>query len=193
MYPLGGGMAEADEILGERIVLRPMARADVDEMAHWPRFREPELEWANLELSHPADRDLYFERNRTNATRRRYVIVDGRRSIVGTVGLRNLDLARGEGTLGIIIRADVVGRGVGTDAIRALIRHAFDALGLCRVLLDVAVNNRRARHVYETLGFVRIGQHVGPHGITYIDMALDRARFEGPRNAPPSASSSSVR
>lgn len=186
-------MALPGEIQGERVVLREMARTDVDEMARWPRFGEPELEWANLELSHPADRDVYFDRNRSNATRRRYVIVAPDAAIVGTIGLRSLDFDEGEGTLGIIVRADAVGQGYGTDAIRSLARSAFDGLGLRRVLLDVAVNNRRARHVYDKLGFVRVGQHIGPHGVIYVDMALDRATFEKHRSTPPSVPSSPVR
>lgn len=178
-------MVEPGMIRGERVVLRHMVRADVDQMARWPRFREPELGWANLDLAHPADRDLYFERGRTNETRRRYVILDEVGTIVGTVGLRNLDFVTGEGTLGIIIRADAVGHGYGSDAIRALIRYAFNVLGLRRVLLDVAENNPRARHVYDRLGFIRIGQHLGPQGVVYVDMLIERAALEQQRAAQP--------
>lgn len=186
-------MAEPEVIQGERVVLRDMVRSDVDEMARWPRFHEPDLDWANLELSHPADRDLYFDRGRTNATQRRYVILDVAGQIIGTVGLRNVDFGMGEGTLGIILRADIVGQGYGTDAIRALVRYSFDVLGFRRVLLDVAVNNHRARHVYHKLGFVRIGQHVGAQGIVYVDMALDRESFDGREGVPRSVPSSPVR
>src|SRR5579875_1333989 len=134
----GGDMPEPTQIQGERVVLREMVRADVDEMAKWPRFSEPELQWANLDLTFPSDRDLYFERGRSNATRRRFVILDETGRIIGTIGLRDLDFRRGDGTLGIIIRADAVDRGYGTDAIRSLAGYAFDSLGLRRVLLDVA-------------------------------------------------------
>ena len=170
-------MTEPDEIRGERVVLRRMVRADVDEMAAWPRFVEPDLQWANLDLSFPSDRDLYFERGRTNATRRRFVVRDEAEELIGTIGLRNLDFRAGEGTLGIIIRADAVEKGYGTDAIRAVARYAFDTLGFRRVLLDVAETNRRAFHVYEKLGFVVIGQHLGPQAVLYIDMALTRDEY----------------
>ena len=167
-------MVEPSEIRGERVVLRTMVRADVDQMATWPRFADPDLNWANLELDHPDDRDSYFERGRTSATRRRYVILDEAGAIIGTIGLRNLDLGMGEGTLGIIIRADAVDQGYGTDAVQTLIRHAFRELRLRRVLLDVADTNQRARRVYDKLGFVPIGQHVGPGQVLYVDMALER-------------------
>ncbi|HLH72453.1 MAG TPA: hypothetical protein VKX96_04145, partial [Chloroflexota bacterium] len=90
-------MPEPTQIQGERVVLREMVRADVDEMAKWPRFSEPELQWANLDLTFPSDRDLYFERGRSNATRRRFVILDETGRIIGTIGLRDLDFRRGDG------------------------------------------------------------------------------------------------
>ena len=170
-------MLEPTQIRGERVAIREMIRADVDEMATWPRFHEPELQWANLDLTFPADRDLYFERGRSNATRRRFVILDETGRIIGTIGLRNLDFRHGDGTLGIIIRADAVDRGYGTDAIRTLAGHAFDSLGLRRVLLDVAEDNYRAQRVYEKLGFSTIGSHLGPQMVTYIDMALPRDEY----------------
>ncbi len=170
-------MHEPAEIRGERVTLRHMVRADVDEMASWPRFSEPDLQWANLELSYPSDRDAYFERGCTNATRRRFVIRDEAEKLIGTVGLRNLNFRAGQGTLGIIIRADAVGKGYGTDAIRSTLRYAFECLGLRRVLLDVAETNDRAHHVYEKLGFLPIGEHLGPQGLTYIDMVLSREAY----------------
>ncbi len=171
-------MHEPAEIRGERVTLQHMVRADVDEMAAWPRFSEPDLQWANLDLTYPADRDAYFERGRTNATRRRFVIRDETGALIGTVGLRNLNFRDGHGTLGIIIRADSVGKGYGTDAIRSMLWYAFDWLHLQRVLLDVAETNHRAQHVYEKLGFVPIGEHLGPQGVIYIDMVLTREAYE---------------
>lgn len=181
-------MPEPAEIRGERVTLRHMVRADVDEMARWPRFFEPDLQWANLELSFPTDRDAYFERGRTNPTRRRFAIRDQDEELIGTVGLRNLNFRAGQGTLGIIIRADAVGKGYGTDAMRAVLRYAFEWLRLRRVLLDVAETNDRAHHVYDKLGFVRIGEHLGPQALTYIDMVLSREAYQRQQVGPTPAS-----
>jgi RimJ/RimL family protein N-acetyltransferase len=46
------------------------------------------------------------------------------------------------------------GRGLGTDATRLILRHAFEDVGLHRVGLEVYDFNPRARHVYENVGFV---------------------------------------
>ena len=162
---------------GQRVILRELARGDVDEMARWPRFDEPELQWANIELATARERDAWYERSRSNPTRRRFTVFarDGR--CVGTIGLRNIDFRFGEGTLGIIINSADVGGGYGTDAVRTIVRYAFERLGLRKVYLDVAEGNERARRCYDRVGFARIGQHRGPEGINYVDMVLTRDRF----------------
>ena len=45
------------------------------------------------------------------------------------------------------------GRGYGTDAVRLLVRHAFDDLDLHRVHLHVFATNDRAVRAYEKAGF----------------------------------------
>jgi RimJ/RimL family protein N-acetyltransferase len=171
-------MIETGELHGERVTLRHLVRSDVDQMATWPRFREPDLQWANLDLTFPSERDAYYERSRTNATRRRFIILDERGRLIGTVGLRNIDFRGGEATLGIIIRADAVGQGFGTDAVRTVLGYAFNVLELERVLLDVSEANGRARRVYEKLGFHEFGEHPGHLGARYVDMVISRAVFE---------------
>jgi len=167
-----------DETADSRVCLREMTRADVDEMAEWPHFREPDLHWANLDLYSARERDAYFERTRSNSTRKRFAVLDRADRVIGTIGLRNLDYLAEEGTLGIIIRADEVGRGGGGDAIRSLLYYGFEILGLRRVILDVAENNLRARRCYDRIGFSRTGHHFGPGGMRYVDMVIYRKTFE---------------
>jgi diamine N-acetyltransferase len=172
--------SELEQIVGQRVLLRELVRADVDQMADWPRFIEPELQWANLELSTVRDRDAWYERSRSNVARRRFTIFSRdavRPRCVGTIGLRNVDFRYGEGTLGIIVNASDVGRGYGTDAIKALLRYAFENLGLRKVYLDVAEGNDRAMRCYDRIGFTRIGQHRGSEGILYVDMVLTKERW----------------
>ena len=159
-------------LLGVKVVLRDIVRKDIDTMACWPRFAEPDLQWANLDLTTERDRDAFFERGKSNYNRRRFSIFSQSGRMVGTVGLRNIDFIAREGTLGIIIRADEVGRGYGGDAIRRVVEYAFGQLELRRVILDVAETNTRARRCYQRVGFVETGQHVGPGGLVFTDMAI---------------------
>lgn len=59
----------------------------------------------------------------------------------------------------ILVDHDPAGRdqGFGTEATRLVLTHAFDALGLNRVALEVFAFNPRARRVDERAGFVHEG------------------------------------
>jgi RimJ/RimL family protein N-acetyltransferase len=48
-------------------------------------------------------------------------------------------------------------RGLGTEASRMILGHAFDTVGVHRVELEVYAFNPRARRVYEKIGFVYEG------------------------------------
>lgn len=55
----------------------------------------------------------------------------------------------------IVVRTP--GRGLGRQILEELIRIAFEELNAHRLWLDVLEHNARARHLYESLGFVREG------------------------------------
>lgn len=57
----------------------------------------------------------------------------------------------------IVLHPEVHGRGIGPEAIRVLARHLFDDRGHHRIVIDPNAANARAIHVYENLGFRRVG------------------------------------
>ena len=66
--------------------------------------------------------------------------------------------AHGEGWVGIGLgERDYWGNGYGTDAMRLMLRFAFDELNLWRVSLGVFAYNPRAIRSYEKAGFRREG------------------------------------
>ena len=60
----------------------------------------------------------------------------------------------------IAIREDMRGRGYGKALVKALLQYLSN-LGAEYATLEVRVSNATARHVYESLGFVRMGKR--PH------------------------------
>jgi aminoglycoside 6'-N-acetyltransferase len=49
------------------------------------------------------------------------------------------------------------GRGVGTEALRQMVRHLIDERGHHRITIDPAVENSAAIRSYEKVGFTRVG------------------------------------
>jgi len=77
--------------------------------------------------------------------------------------------------LGIIIGdKSAWDQGFGTDAVRALLRHAFETLNLNRVALRVFETNLRAIQVYKKIGFIEEGRLRQDHFIDgqYVDVLL---------------------
>lgn len=73
---------------------------------------------------------------------------------IGNVGLHDIEPENRRAELGILIGdKSYWGQGYGTDAIRALLRWAFEYLNLNRVSLRVYAYNRRAIRCYEKSGF----------------------------------------
>ncbi len=159
---------------GELVALRELRWSDLDEMQHWPPFREPELQWANNDLSTPAQRQLWYRHETYDPTRKRLAITVDER-LVGVLGLRNLDYRRGRATIGNRLSAAEVNRGYGTDAIRALFKYAFGRLGLRYLDLDVAENNKRAQRCYQKCGFRLVGKHRDIRGGLFLDMTVSAA------------------
>ncbi|WP_298888451.1 GNAT family protein [uncultured Serinicoccus sp.] len=86
-----------------------------------------------------------------------WAVVDrGTGQVVGEAVL--LDHDPGNSSIGFRIWLGVSrDRGLGTEATRLAVGHAFEVLGLHRVELEVYAFNPRARRVYEKVGFVLEG------------------------------------
>ena len=84
------------------------------------------------------------------------VVVDGHPA--GRVNLNNVvHGAFRSGDLGYWLDAALHGRGVATTAVRAVLRVAFDELGLHRVQAGTLVHNHASRRVLAKNGFSEIG------------------------------------
>jgi aminoglycoside 6'-N-acetyltransferase len=57
----------------------------------------------------------------------------------------------------ILIGPDHQDRGLGTEAMRLILRHPVEDRGHHRITLSTAVDNARAIHVYEKIGFRPVG------------------------------------
>jgi len=100
------------------------------------------------------------------------IVRDG--AIAGTAGFHAVDWANRSTTIGYWLSADEQGRGTMTEAVRALVDHAFGGWGLERVVIEAAVANARSRAVPERLGFREEGvrRRAERVGDRYVDLVV---------------------
>lgn len=76
---------------------------------------------------------------------------------VGNVSIWYVSRAFRAGEIGYWVRTSEAGRGVCTEAAAAMVRLGFEALGLHRIMLRIAVGNDASERVATKLGFVKEG------------------------------------
>jgi len=79
-------------------------------------------------------------------------IFDDQGRPLGDIGLNRIDTKRGNANLGYWVRTSAQGQGVATRAARAIAAFGFEALGLVRIEIVVAVDNTPSRRTAERLG-----------------------------------------
>ncbi|MFC4554570.1 GNAT family N-acetyltransferase [Georgenia faecalis] len=150
-------------LVGELTLLRPFTVDDADAMAEI--LRDPEVNRltgsvrtsAEAEAAAPdLDRLREWYGSRSDQTDRLDLAVVDRETgtLVGEVVLNDWDPDNASCNFRILLGPDGRGRGLGTEATRLLLDHAFAAIGLHRVSLGVLAFNPRAQHVYARAGFV---------------------------------------
>jgi RimJ/RimL family protein N-acetyltransferase len=162
--------------------LRPIRVSDAERCLRW--VSHPEVS-RYLGLLQPA-RTLAQERSWIASIlsdpqhQRAFVIQDERDRDIGTCGLRAMDREEGTALLGIMIGDPRLwGRGYGTAATKALLRYAFEELGLHEVRLSCHAENKRAIRCYEKVGFglrARPEREAEPHR-NEVSMAIGRERW----------------
>jgi len=140
------------ELRGERVVLRRLEEADVPrvvelgadpEVARWWRGLTPEHV---LEKARGQDDDVVVFA----------IVVDG--ELAGMIQHHEeTDEEYRHAGIDLFLGAGHQGRGLGTDAVRAMARHLIDDLGHHRLVIDPAAHNERAIRCYEKVGFRRVG------------------------------------
>jgi ribosomal-protein-serine acetyltransferase len=100
------------------------------------------------------------------------IVCDG--AIAGVVGFHHVDWQNRATSIGYWLSADHEGRGTMTEAVRALLDHAFHVWRLERVEIQAAVENRRSRAVPERLGFREEGirTRAERHGDQFVDLVI---------------------
>ncbi len=121
-----------------------------DDLQNFSFFREPFTlagERAYLEKMHKSPSDFLF-----------LIIRKEDKRLLGSVGIHDVDFANRNARLGVsLFSREHWHRGYGSEALKALIAHAFGTMKFEKLYLNVFVDNERAQKHYEELGFRKNG------------------------------------
>jgi RimJ/RimL family protein N-acetyltransferase len=151
-------------LVGNRIIIRPLQRQDLDQMQAWPPFTGPMSQNWNLYWDGAAEMDHWYMRRSQDPSYLMYAVLlkDGER-VIGRLSLRHI--RPGESSvLGIAFSSDWVSKGYGTETLLLFAPYYFDVLDFRVLFLDVAATNERAIRCYEKCGFAYAGSRYQPVG-----------------------------
>ena len=142
----------------ENITIRNAEKADCEQLAVWWNDGKV-MAHAGFPMGLHTTKEKIAESLSTDSddTRRR-LILEYENAPIGEMSFRN----QGNGIVEIGVKICVFShqeRGIGRKALSLLIRTLFDR-GFTKIVLDTNLQNTRAQHVYELLGFRKTGVRV---------------------------------
>jgi len=112
---------------------------------------DPPILWSEKKIKQWIEKDMDGDQNSEFIFPIRTLDDD---NLIGFVGLFEVSWNNGDAWIGIGLgERNYWGNGYGTDAMRVILRYAFQELNLCRVTLGVFEYNKRAMRSYKKAGF----------------------------------------
>jgi len=170
------------EIKGEKVVLVPIKPEEKEEFYKLATESEGSKFWyGDRGVAIPTREDFfqdwnegYFDIVSPQRGQCFWIIVNGEK--IGQVNYNKIDLENKKVELDIIIGDEgKMGKGYGTDALKALIKYLFDNFAINKIWIEARLNNPRAIKAYEKVGFKKKGLL---HQEDYFEgNFVDRVRF----------------
>ncbi len=142
-------------IIGKKVVLRAMEIDDAEMIVDM--FNDAEMENLVVGWSFPLSlygQKKWIESHYSDKDNFRFVIETEEDGAVGIANLRNIDWKNKSATHGIkLANKERRSKGIGTDTVMAIMRYAFDELGLHRLDGSWFADNIASRGMYMKCGW----------------------------------------
>ena len=148
-------------LVGEGAELRRHDRSNYPLYARW--YSDEEVwrltSWTSEPMRQASVERLFEDRQNSPKDDSFAIHREGEEKPLGVISLMNISEADASADLSIIVgEKENRDQGLGTEAIRLVLRYAFEDQGLSRIALSVFEFNEPAMRSYEKLGFRREGR-----------------------------------
>ncbi|MHA2172812.1 MAG: GNAT family N-acetyltransferase [Candidatus Kariarchaeaceae archaeon] len=146
----------------QNYAIQLLQREDLDEIAVWPQYNDPLFSWANLPATTPQLRERWMR-----GQSKEYLVWlvirnpdynNPKTQIICRCSITQ-PLVGGEFLFGIVMRPDLVEKGIGSMCTRLALSLVFHQTNIESIWLETKINNSRARRVWEKVGFELHGTH----------------------------------
>lgn len=137
----------------ERLTIEDLILEDVKQIFAWKR--NSALLMLEYDFINSLDGDInYWYRERVNTPRlKSYSVKNSEGKVIGFISIRNIRKFFKTAILGITFDERYIGKGYGTEALKAFLDYYFNSMNMRKMKLDVGVYNSRALKCYKKLGF----------------------------------------
>lgn len=142
----------------ERLVLRPWQEGDAQALYNYAK--DPEVgPIAGWPVHTDAENSRQIIRGVLSEEETYAVVLKGEEAPIGSIGLMigeksNIEISAREGEIGYWLGVPYWGKGIIPEAARALMRHAFETLGLTTLWCGYFDGNEKSKRVQEKCGFI---------------------------------------
>lgn len=154
---------KGEPYVGTKVRLRTVEMEDVNAiMEHWNDYDSRKYLGNTIPMSTKMEEDwVNHVHNLAKSQKGYHFVIENKetKEFLGTCGLEDINWINRSATLGIGIHNPANhNQGYGTDIMLCLIKFGFWVLNLHRIELWVYEYNERGIHVYEKVGFKKVGK-----------------------------------
>jgi len=151
------------KLKGERIIIRPLRRDDIDKRLKWQKYPDPLYFHYNLgDITEVQKREWYHKRKKD--PKMLYLTIDNLKGeLLGFLSLYDIDWDNKKAKLGIYLGYEYIDKGYGTEAIKTFLPYYFEKMRFKELYLDAASLNQRAIKCYLKCGFEFAGTKFNKH------------------------------
>lgn len=136
-------------------LIYPLKTAYLDDIMKWVNDKEVIGNFAKFNHEINKNEEKKFLNNLIHSKDDLPFAIETKRHVyLGDIGIHNIDWKNGEGRLAIILgNKKYWNKGYAQDAIKETLKTAFEKYHLHKIWLEVFKENKKARHLYEKIGF----------------------------------------
>lgn len=158
------------KIKGLRIDIDKLKIEDVFDMRKWGMHENPLLEDYNFPDMNDSEIKVWHRMKISGISNKYFSIRDKDNVLIGYMGIKDIKIFRRVSTLGLVLDANKMNQGYGTEVLETFLHDYFTEMKMKRMILEVSAFNKRAYRLYEKMGFIKNYMYRDEFFNQYLDL-----------------------